>query len=1081
MTVPHPGTSELGWLADLKEVAEQSGQIVYGEPIRWDVEVIQKAGRKRPDVVIRRDRDGSVLASGEAKRPDTPAGLHPLVASEIQDALEKAGRLGAPVCFTTNFLEAAVFNATNRGHGTALDRLQGRLIPIVPESLARAPSWWSALTTGERNAQVILGLRQLFERIKAASGKDLPHDINEVTLLVFSRVTDRLVQPLYEALLHERNAGKLTQEIATHALRVHLRPQEDEQLRFLVAQGIAEVLTAVLFYRNIADHFSLGPFLAGTSPKTANAFLVRLKKSLEQAIAVSGDYETIFELSPIADYVLANGGAPALQHWKDLIGFVDQLDFTAVTSDVIGSIFERLISPERRYAMGQHYTNARVARSMSRWALRNESDIVADMACGAGTFLVELHGLLSSRGQSHETILRQLLGNDIDPFAVHLASVNLVTREIYRGANYPAIRLGDAFDIDPGSTLLNVRPSAGGQVHVEWPSTRLDAVVGNPPYAEKPHDVSRLKARLAQLGKPAPSVLSGGNLAAWFFLLAAASIKPNGVIALVMPSGVLQNSNLEPWRLWLRRHFDVTVWHCEDDVWFSDARVATCVLLASARSGNASFGKLYFVDVRERVDGNLETINGIASPVANASIRDISSLTATEDILVAGTCPHLLGQFETSSAVTTLNALSNVAIFSGNKLGHAFFQLRDLVPTRKSILRKVEGLKLEFEISRTHLTPLLSSPKDERTGEFRGSEFWVLDAPETIPSSGPLRRYIEHGRALHVPSRPSIEQRGKSWWSADWRRSQIAVQIHPGFLHQVWWSAEPFVAKNNFHVLVFDDNVSEIDRELVAASLASGWGALSALFISSEVGCEGVRWLSTTQFGKWPVLIPGQVTNARRAQVLRTYRLFRQLEAREIPAMEATAIAVWLQLTEDVAQAAGMSDPANAAAQCLEIARQTCVRRTHREAMALAGRMGKGGSGTANLAKHVHALLETTPLAGVCLADLTGGQRQVRLRSASELAQGAFDFGDGKLALPGEISLANILGTAFECAPLFRLDDPESLARMVEELLGGITCGIAGERPGKQDTALNTYNEIAADIRRLAIQWLQREVRKRLS
>src|SRR4051812_32568017 len=123
MAVPHPGTSEIGWLADLKEVAEQSAQKVFGEPIRWDVEVIQKAGLKRPDVVIRRDQDGSVLASGEAKRPDTPAGLHPLVASEIKDALEKASRLGASVCFTTNFFEAAVFNATKKSHGTDLERL----------------------------------------------------------------------------------------------------------------------------------------------------------------------------------------------------------------------------------------------------------------------------------------------------------------------------------------------------------------------------------------------------------------------------------------------------------------------------------------------------------------------------------------------------------------------------------------------------------------------------------------------------------------------------------------------------------------------------------------------------------------------------------------------------------------------------------------------------------------------------------------------------------------------------------------------------------------------------------------------
>src|SRR5262249_21248232 len=154
---------------------------------------------------------------------------------------------------------------------------------------------------------------------------------------------------------------------------------------------------------------------------------------------------------------------------------------------------------ERRHEMGQHYTNARVARSMSRWALRDESDVVADLACGAGTFLVELHGILSRRGRSHEQILQQLLGNDLDPFAVHLATVNLATRDIHRGANYPAIRLGDAFELAPGTQVLDVRPTVGAPVHMEWPAAGLDGVVGNPPYAETPDDVQRLKARLAQL------------------------------------------------------------------------------------------------------------------------------------------------------------------------------------------------------------------------------------------------------------------------------------------------------------------------------------------------------------------------------------------------------------------------------------------------------------------------------------------------------------------------------------------------------------------------------------------------------
>ena len=1081
MSLFHPGTSEVGWLADLKAIAEQEGRRVFGEAVRWDVEVVKRAGSKRPDVVIRSDVDGQVIASGEAKRPDTPAGVHPLVASEIGDAYKKATELGAPVFFTTNFFEAGVFRTSLSSSARPLEGLQGSLVKIVPESLAKATDWWSVLGVADRNAHVVIGLGQLFERIKAAQQRHVPLDINEVALLVFSRVTDRLVQPLFEVLLNERDAGRVSAELRAHALRVHLVLEEDEQLRFLVAQGVAEVLTALLFYRNIADHFSLGELLGGTVPKTASAFVARLERSLKHATAVSGDYETILGLSPIASFVLSNGGLPALQHWKDLVAFVDQLDFSAVTSDVIGAIFERLISPERRYAMGQHYTNARVARSMSRWVVRRPTDNIADVSCGAGTFLVELHRLLASHGRSHSHVLAQLLGNDMDPFAVHLASINLVTRDIYRGANYPAVRLGDAFDIRPGVPIVDVQPSVGPRVLVGWPNAGIDAIVGNPPYAEKPDDASRLKTALAALGTPAPPLMSGGNLAAWFFLLATALIRADGVIALVMPTGVLQNGNLEVWRSWLRRRFDVVLWHCEDDVWFSDARVATCVILAMPRSTAGSFGRLTFVNVRERVEGALFEVGGAPSPVKNATSRDLSDLDAGADILVAGAIPQLLIDFGGSSGVQRLGSMKKVTVFSGNKLGHAFFQLRDRAPTKSSVVRSVSGHKMDVDISRQYLKPLLSSPKDERTGEFTGSSYWVLNAPERVSPTGQLHKYIDHARRLRVHEKASVAQRGARWWSVDWRESQVAVQIHPGFLHQVWWGAEPFVAKNNFHTLHFGDDVAQVDREVIAASLASGWGALSALYVSSEVGCEGVRWLSTAQLDQWPVLVPSKISKGDRAAVLSAYRLFRKLRAEEIPAMDQSATDAWLVLTEAVARAAGLATPKAMAQQCIAIARDTCERRTRREAFALAGRVRRGGSSGRTLARHVQEKLAVTPEAAEVVIGLTAGADHVRLRASAELAQGALDFGQATSAIDGERELAALLGAGFECAPISNDTAPDHLARSVERLLSELVQTVVGPRPSEDDAAMPTYIETADEVTRAAVQWLQQEVGKRLS
>lgn len=1073
--VPHPGVSEQGWLADLKETAEQVGGHVFGEALKWDVEGLVPGTGRRPDVVIRRDADNSIVASGEAKRPDTSLGAHPLVATEVRDAIEKAQMRGADLCFTTNFIEMAVFDARDRPYATDLDRLQGGLIPLVDQAAATTQDWWLVLPAAERTQLTILGLRQLFERLHQSSREPVARNINEITLHFFSRTTDRLLQPLFETFLAKREAGQIPDALVTRAFQVALNPTEDGDARFLVAQGIAEVLTATLFYRNICDHFSLGTLLAGTRPATAKAMIARLNGSLRYAIRESGDYDTIFDLSAAANWVLTNGGTGVLQHWKNLFDFVEQLDFTSVSSDVIGSIFERLISPERRHAMGQHYTDSRVTQSMSRWAVQTPDDHVADVACGAGTFLVEVWKRLAAFGLPHATILNQVIGNDLDPFAVHLATVNMATRDIYRGANYPAVRLGDAFDIQPGCQIIAITPAAGPPVEIAWPASGVDAVVGNPPYSVRAENETELRTSLIRLGAPAPQAMAG-NLAAWFALLAAALIKGDGRWALVLPTAVLQNTNLVPWRRWLRSNFDIIVWHDEHDVWFSDARVATCVILATRATANRA---LHYVDLHERIQGELVDVNGVPSPSVRASVRDLSTLAPEGDILIAGTYPDLLRSFEQSERVAQLGSMAEIQVFSGNKLGHAMYQLRDVAPTRAGVLRDVEGFGMKVRLNRSYLLPILRSPMDERTGEFTKSDYWVLNAPESLPSGGQIRNYVSHCRALGAHTAPSVSQRGPRWWHVAWRTSQVAVQIHPGFLHQVWWSPDPFVAKNNFHVLEFAQSTPQGDRELVAASLASAFGALAALYLSSEVGCEGVRWLSTEQLLMWPALNPANVSRGDRDAVLRGYRLFRQLRAEEIHHMDPATLAAWEELTAAVATAAGLAQPDRVSAAVIEFARGTCVRRAERETLALAGRP-RSGVRRGTFARHIQGRLEASPRTGALLDGLTSGPRVIRLRPAAYLAQTAFDFGgEDDAMIATEEALSLVLGDGFECAPALSADDPEGLAAEIRALLDDLTLALVGPiRSGGQANA--THREIAAEVRRAAIDWLQGQVRNRL-
>jgi hypothetical protein len=256
---------------------------------------------------------------------------------------------------------------------------------------------------------------------------------------------------------------------------------------------------------------------------------------------------------------------------------------------------------------------------------------------------------------------------------------------------------------------------------------------------------------------------------------------------------------------------------------------------------------------------------------------------------------------------------------------------------------------------------------------------------------------------------------------------------------------------------------------------------LAALFISSEVGCEGVRWLSTNQLAMWPVLVPARVARADRTEVLNAYRLFRKLEAKEIPAMDEVALVAWLALTEAVARAAGLKHPRAMAESCLALARETCERRARRETLALAGRLRKSGSKGRTLARHVHDRLEANPQSRATIDNLTQGDVAIRLRATDQLAQIVFDFGDNAKSVPGEAALAEALGEGFECAPVPNRQDPEYLARDIRELIDSLVQSLVGARPDKGDPSLATYEEMAGDVHDAAVKWLRHEVEKRLS
>jgi hypothetical protein len=225
-----------------------------------------------------------------------------------------------------------------------------------------------------------------------------------------------------------------------------------------------------------------------------------------------------------------------------------QYSFDVIPLEFISSIYEEFVT-----TAGAHYTPAYLVDFMLDKVLPWDSDQwnlkVLDPACGSGIFLVKAYQRLVHRwknahpGQKPPTkilkrlLQRNLLGVDIDPHAVRVASFSLYLtmcdeidpKTYLKTTKFPRLRdkrliRGDFFQED----LRGFSTGADGATY--------DLVIGNAPWGERTEtDHAHQWARNAQRHWPIPNRAIGT-----LFLPKAASLtKPDGRISMIQPAGSL--------------------------------------------------------------------------------------------------------------------------------------------------------------------------------------------------------------------------------------------------------------------------------------------------------------------------------------------------------------------------------------------------------------------------------------------------------------------------------------------------------------------------------------------------------------
>ncbi len=280
--------------------------------------------------------------------------------------------------------------------------------------------------------------------------------------------------------------------------------QVEERIReSFVADSVAVLVARVLFLRLIED---LGLTkndrrrLSNGGPRDWAAFVDYLTddaKALVELVAkdVGRLYREPFERN-LFDWLYGTNGAidEALQR---LILRFNAYDFSGLSEEILGDIYQSFLPPAKRKRLGEFYTPASIVDwLLEQTIFQHGEGKLLDPSCGSGSFLVRyVHRRLEdakTRGLDPDSVLQELQahvwGFDLNPFAAFISHFQLMWALVrfkpsINRTDIPQIHIYNLNSLLRESDLVPLLGAgflAPGSVDRD--SQQWKYVVGNPPY-----------------------------------------------------------------------------------------------------------------------------------------------------------------------------------------------------------------------------------------------------------------------------------------------------------------------------------------------------------------------------------------------------------------------------------------------------------------------------------------------------------------------------------------------------------------------------------------------------------------------
>lgn len=391
--------------------------------------------------------------------------------------------------------------------------------------------------------------------------------------------------------------------------------------------------------------------------------------------------------------------------------------------------------PEFRKARGAFFTPQPIADYLAEWAVEGDpSAVVLDPTCGESVFLEAAGRRLKDAGASKAATKRQVWGVDLHQASVDTSRANLTAED-----------LGGSFITED---FFNLSTPDKLDTRLPW----CDAVIGNPPFVRYQHHIGRTRKR-AQLAALEQGVRLSGLASSWAALVvhACGFLKPEGRLAMVLPTELLSVGYAEPIRRWLKRRFKAVHLVMFERLQFADATERVVLVLARGTGGCKAFT---LVPVEDAED--LRAIRMFGPNHFSVAPADDGKWT---DFLLSAEDRQLLDRVAEDHFVPLSQyGQPTLGTVTGN---NDYFALNETTRRR-------------YEIDERHLTPIappgskyLDSPyfTKSRWRELLQADrdVWLLNPGEPTDADDGLWQYIAWGESedVHLAYKCRVRD---PWW-----------------------------------------------------------------------------------------------------------------------------------------------------------------------------------------------------------------------------------------------------------------------------------------------------------------------------